>query len=255
MTMVYYRPYDQIEQRILNADTGSSYYRWKWGRLVLSDPAAVHPNGRLKHGTIDELIAKAWAHGSKLSRAEVKFRLQAARTYQTEAEIGYACSQFENWSALKTAGFPAVEVPPDAPETPLFDAPESTPGGTFTEETAEGPQPYDPRPPYKKRDDAVGQLNRILNSPEANGQDALPGMRMYLPGFTTDTVGPETLFREAFKIHRYICEEVTPQLRNAADQAEHDDRERGAKLNQLFDAVNRNPEASLAEGEAAYFSD
>jgi hypothetical protein len=252
---MHYRPYDRIEQRILNADTGSTYLRWKWGRLVLSDPDLIHPNGRLKHGATDDLIAKAWAHGSKLSRAEAQRRLQAARTYQTEAEIASVLGQFANWWALIQAGFPTAEVPPDAPETPLFDAPESMPEGTFTEEASEGPEPYDPRPPYKRRDDAERQLSRILSSPEANGQDALPGMRMYLPGFTTDTVGPETLFREAFKIHRYIREEVTPQLRNAADQAERDDREREAKLNQLFDAVNRNPEASLAEGEAAYFSD
>jgi hypothetical protein len=252
---MHYRPYDRIEQRILNADTGSSYYRWKWGRLVLCDLDLIHPNGRLKHGSLDTLIAKAWAHGSKLSKSEIQYRLQAARTYQTEAEITQVLGQFSNWWRLISASFPVVEVPPDAPETPLFDAPESTTEGTFAEEAPEWPQPYDPRPPYKKRDDAERQLNRILNSPEANGQDTLPGMRMYLPGFTPDTVGPETLFREAFKIHRYIREEVTPQLRNAADQAERDDREREAKLHQLFDAVNRNPEASLAEGEAAYFSD
>lgn len=247
---MHYRPYDRIEQRILNADTGSCYYRWKWGRLVLCDPDLTHPNGRLLGGSIDTLIAKAWTHGSKLSRAEVKRRLQAARTYQTEAEIGSVLSQFPNWWALISAGFPAVEVPPDAPETPLFDAPEGT-TETPPESTTDEPQPYDPRPPYKKRDDAVGQLNRILNSPEANGQDPLPGMHTYLPGFTPDTIGPETLFREAFKIHRYICEEVTPQLRNAADQAERDDRERGAKLDRLFDAVNRDPEATLGQAEAA----
>lgn len=251
--MVYYRPYDRIEQRILNADTGSSYYRWKWGRLTLSDPDAVHPNGRLRHGVLDALTAKAWAHGSKLSKREIKYRLQAARTYQTEAEIGQVLAQFGNWWSLISAGFPAVEVPPDAPETPLFDAPESTTEAT-PESTTEGPQPYDPRPPYKKRDDAERQLGRILNSPEANGQDALPGMRMYLPGFTPDTVGPETLFREAFKIHRYIRDEVTPQLRQAANQSECDDREREAKLNRLYDAVNRDPDATLRAGDDAYWA-
>src|SRR5262249_27748682 len=159
-----------------------------------------------------------------LSRAEVQYRLQAARTYQTEAEIAHACGQFEHWSALRAAGFPAAEVPPDAPADALFDPSDTS------ESTAEGPQPYDPRPPHKKRDDAERQLNRILRSPEANGQQALPGLRIYLPGFTPDTIGRETPFREAFKIHQYIRDEVTPQLRKAAEQAERDDREREAKL-------------------------
>jgi hypothetical protein len=250
---MYYRPYDRIEQRILNADTGSSYYRWKWGRLVLCDPDLTK-NGRLRHGVLDALVAKAWAHGSKLSKREIKYRLQAARTYQTEAEIGQVLAQFDNWWTLISAGFPPAEVPPDAPGDGLFDTSDTPDTSGESENPAEGPQPYDPRPPYKQRDDAMRQIDRILNSPEANGQEPLFGLRMFLPGFTPDTVGRETLFREAFKLSRYIREEVTPKIRTAADQAERDDDERDAKLNRLYDAIGRNPEASLGEGDDAYWA-
>jgi len=229
---MYYRPYDRIEQRILGSDTGSIRYRWEWGCYLKNDDASVGPGGRLRKGVIDELVAKARAHGSKLSRSEVKYRKKLAETYPTEPQIGHICGQFECWSDLRAAGFPPVELPPDA----LEDA-----------------QPYDPRAPHKKLQDAEKQLDRILNSPEANGQDPLPGLRMYLPGFTPDTIGRETLFREAFKIHRYICDEVTPQLRNAVYQAESDDRERGAKLEQLFLAAGRKLDATLGEGDDAMF--
>jgi hypothetical protein len=229
---MHYRPYDRIEQKILGSDTGSIRYRWEWGRYLITDDDATGPGGRLRHGKMDELVSKARAHGSKLSRSEIKYRKKCAETYPTEPQISQILGQFDNWWSLISAGFPPVDLPPDAPE----DA-----------------QPYDPRAPHKKLQDAEKQLGRILNSPEAHGQDPLPGLRMYLPGFTPDTIGRETLFREAFKIHRYICDEVTPQLRNAVYQAESDDRERGAKLEQLFLAAGRKLDATLGEGDDAMF--
>jgi hypothetical protein len=75
-------------------------------------------------------------------------------------------------------------------------------------------------------------------------------MRTWLPGFTVDTVGRETLFRRAFEIHESI-KATTPQLRQAADRAEREDQEREENLYRLFDAIGRNPEASLGEGEDA----
>lgn len=225
-----YRKFDRLEQQIHGTGSASIKLRWKWGRLVLCDEEFTDPNGRLRWGAINELMAKAAARGWKLSRREVQYRVECARAYLTEAEIAHVCAQFEYWGDLRSAGFPPVEV-----------ASESAP--------QEPEEPHDPRPPYEKRDAAVRQLNRILKSPEANGQEPLPGMRMFLPGFSPDTVGRETVFREAFKIHHYICQEVTPQLRQAADRAEREDEEREEKLNRMFDAVGRNPEASLGEAE------
>jgi hypothetical protein len=221
-----YRPYDRIEQKILGSDTGAIRYRWEWGHLVLVEPELTQPDGRLKPGAIDKLIAKAAAKGSKLSRREVQHRVQLAKMYRYEAQIAHAGAHFGTWSDLRSAGFPALDVPSDE-------------------------EPYDPRTPGKKRDDAERELDRLMDSPAAHGQDPIPGLEIYLPGFTPDTVGPETVFRDAWKIHETICEQVTGGLRQAAEKSARADRERWAKLSRMFNAVNRNPDATLAEGEAA----
>lgn len=226
-----YRQYDRLEQKILASSINGIRLRWKWGCLVLSDDEFTDPNGRLRWGAINELIAKAAAHGQKLSRSEVQYRVQCARTYTTEAQIAHVCGQFEYWSDLRSAGFPTVEAPEN-------DAPE--PSG----------KPYDPRPPHEQRDAAVRQFKRIMDRPETGGQEPLPGMRIYLPGFTVDTTGRETLFRKAFEVHESI-KAVTPQLRQAADRAEREDAEREEKLYRLFDAVGRNLDATLGDGEDA----
>lgn len=226
-----YRQYDRLEQKILASGRNSIHLRWKWGRLVLCDDEFTDPSGRLRWGAINELVAKAAGHGLKLSRSEIKYRVQCAREYPTEAQIGQILGQFENWSSLIQAGFPAAE----AAES---DVPEPS------------EKPYDPRPPHEQRDAAVRQFKRILAAPEAHGQQPLPGMRIYLPGFTVDTTGRETTFRKALEIHESI-KAVTPQLRQAADRAEREDAEREEKLYRLFDAVGRNLDATLGDGEDA----
>ncbi len=180
-----YRQFNRLEHQIHGTGSASIMLRWKWGRLVLCTEDLTDPNGRLRWGAINELIAKAAARGWKLSDREVRYRVQCARTYLTEAQIRHVCAEFEYWSDLRTAGFPPVEVAESAAPQP--------PG-----------EPHDPRPPHEKRDAAVRQLNRILSSPEAHGQEPLPGMRVFLPGFSPDTVGRETLFREAFKIPLHL---------------------------------------------------
>lgn len=229
-----YRHYERLEKQILATGTSSILLRWKWGRLVLSDDEFTDPSGRLRWGAINELIAKATSRGLKLSRREVQYRVQCARAYLTEAQIAHVCAQFEYWGDLRSANFPPAEVTEEA-------APRD----------AQSPQePHDPRPPYEKRDAVVRQVKRILNSPEAHGQEALPGMRIWLPGFTVDTVGRETLFSKAFEIHESI-KATTPQLRQVAERAARDDQEREENLYRLFDAIGRNPDASLGEGEDA----
>lgn len=238
-----FRTYDRIEQQILESGKASIRLRIKWGAMVLHDPRYTHAHGVIKKGAVDELIARATARGVKLSRREIMYRLQAARTYTTEAEIVHACALFQTWSELRSAGFPAVEV---SEEAGLFDVPgDAAPSRE---------EPYDPRAPHEQRDAAVRQLNRILDSPEANGQEVLPGLpglRIFLPGFSPDTVGRETSFRKAFEIHYDIRKHATAQLRAAADQSQREDVEREEKLNRMFDAVARNLDATLGDGDDA----
>jgi len=226
-----YRQFDRLEHQIHGTGSASIMLRWKWGRLVLCNEEFTDPSGRLRWGAINELIAKAAARGWKLSRREVQYRVECARAYLTETEIAHVCAQFEYWGDLRSAGFPPVDAAENAASAP----PE---------------EPHDPRPPYEKRDAAMRQFKRIMDSPEAHGQEPLPGMRTWLPGFTVDTVGRDTLFRRAFEVHESI-KATTPQLRQAADRAEREDREREENLHRLFDAIGRNPEASLGEAEDA----
>ena len=237
-----FRTYDRIEEQILNSDKGAIRLRIKWGAMVLNDDRRAHPDGRLKKGAIDWLIANAAKKRRKLSRTEVQYRVQAARTYRTEAEITQLVGQFQTWKELIQARFPTVDV---AEDEGLFDAP-----GDASQSQSE---PYDPRAPHEKRDQAVRQLKRVLDSPEANGQPPLPGMpglRIYLPGFTSDTVGPETVFRVALQIHEDI-KTANAQVHNASDQLKREDDEREEKLYRMFDATGRNLEASLRDGDNA----
>ena len=219
--------YLREEKYITSQDAGGIRRRVEYGWRVDADRAVTHPNGRLKHGVLDTLVGNATAAGYSLSRSEVKYRMQAARVYNTEAKLARILGQFDNWWELIQAGFPPVEVADDDGE------------------------PIDRRDADEKLRDAKRDLDRITNDRATRGQAPLPGLETYLPGFTPDTVGSDTIFRDAFKIDQHLREEVTSPLRRAADRAARDDRERGAKLDRLFNAAGRNLDATLAEGEAA----
>jgi len=108
--------YVRQEKAIAAADSGGIRERWLWGLRLLRDPDAYNPgSSQLKPGRADELIKAAAAAGLKLSEREVRYRLQCARAYQTEAEILHACAEFEDWSDLRSAGFPPFEAPGDEP--------------------------------------------------------------------------------------------------------------------------------------------
>lgn len=236
------RQYERLEKRILDLGSNSIELRWEWGRLVLHDEKYTQPDGRLKGGAIDRLIAEAQRRGLKLSRAEVQRRLQCARTYPTKAQIASVRMQFDDWWTLRQAGFPPVEVAEDGV---LFDA--------TGEPTQSQDEPYDPRPPSEQRDAAVSQLKRILDTPEANGQDPLPnmpGLRIFIPGFTPDTTGPETTYRIAFQLHEKI-KAANAQIHNASDKLKREDQEREEKLYRGFNATGRNLDATLRDGENA----
>jgi hypothetical protein len=108
--------YVRQEKAIASADAGGVRERWLWGLRLLRDPEAFSPgSSQLKPGRADELVQAAKAAGLKLTVREIQFRLQCARTYPTEAQIANAGSQFEGWTELRTAGFPAIDAPDGEP--------------------------------------------------------------------------------------------------------------------------------------------
>ncbi len=108
--------YIRQEKAISAADAGGVRERWLWGLRLLRDPEAFSPGStQLKPGRADELVQAAKAAGLKLTVREIQFRLQCARTYPTEAQIANAGSQFEGWTELRTAGFPAIDAPDGEP--------------------------------------------------------------------------------------------------------------------------------------------
>lgn len=108
--------YVRQERAIVAADTGGIRERWLWGLRILRDPEAMAESGQsLKHGVAQQLIHAAARRGIKLNEREIQRRIQAARTYKTEAEIRRAATDFETWRDLYNAGFPTYETPEGEP--------------------------------------------------------------------------------------------------------------------------------------------
>lgn len=107
--------YVRLEKAIAAADLGGIRQRWLWGLRVLRDPEAMSSPKSLRHGVTEELVAAARAAGLKLSEREIRRRLQCARTYGTETQIGHAVADFGAWRDLSEANFPTYDAPPDEP--------------------------------------------------------------------------------------------------------------------------------------------
>ena len=113
--------YVRAETTIVNADGGGIRQRWLYGLRLLRDPQAMSQNGNggdavsLRHGVTEQLIAAAEKHGLKLGDREIRRRLQCARAYPTESQIGHAVTDFGTWHDLVAAGFPAYEPEPEEP--------------------------------------------------------------------------------------------------------------------------------------------
>ncbi len=107
--------YVKQEKAIAAADSGGIRARWLWGLRLLRDTDAMSSPKSLRHGVTEQLIAAAAANGLKLSEREIRCRLQCARTYPTEAQIGRAAAGFDTWRDLSDANFPAYDAPPDEP--------------------------------------------------------------------------------------------------------------------------------------------
>ena len=114
-----YGRYLKLEKNIAASDTGGILERVRYAQALLDNRAKTHPNGRLKHGVTAELIGIAASIGVKLSDTELRYRMQAARTYDSEAKLAKISGEFANWWALIQAGFPSIEVAdePDSDES------------------------------------------------------------------------------------------------------------------------------------------
>lgn len=108
--------YLRIERAISAAATSDIRERWIWGLRLLRDPDAFAPGStQLKPGRADELIRASKSAGMTLSEREIRYRVQCARAYPTDSQIRHACAEFEDWSSLRAAGFPAFEAPEGEP--------------------------------------------------------------------------------------------------------------------------------------------
>jgi hypothetical protein len=108
--------YLKQEKAIAFCDGGSIRGRWRWGLRLLRDPEAVASEKSLKHGVSEQLIAAAKRAGLKLSEREIRRRIQCAKAYPTEGQIGRAVADFSTWRDLSDANFPPY--PADLQEPP-----------------------------------------------------------------------------------------------------------------------------------------
>ena len=194
-----YARYLRLEKYIAASDTGGILERWRYGRRLLEDDTATTPAGNLRHGVLDRLTTNASARGFKLSEREIRYRLQCARTYGTEAEIGTASADFGDWTSLREAGFPAVEVPPDA-------------------------EPCDPRDADERHRDTARTLARRA------GHDATePEQLALFEYFPDDRFGETSTLADLAK--------YTQEMAELTERFAQRDRERAAYLARLVDAA------------------
>lgn len=209
--MPRYGRYLRLEKNIAASDTGGILERWRYGRRLLSDGTATTPNGNLRNGVRERLIAEAAAGGYKISKSEIAYRLQCGRAYETEAQLSTAREQYSDWTSLREAGFPPVEMPADA-------------------------EPYDPREADEKwRDFRSEQERRKAENPEQLAFE-LPSM------FSHDTYGPRTHLSDLIA----ACDESERMTANFVKR----DNERRAYVDELLDAAGGNDQMTWIEAEA-----
>lgn len=110
--MTRFSAYGRQERAIAAADTTTVHERWAFGRRLLCDPLATNPDGSLRPGVMENLIAAARARGVTLTEAEINARLAAGRSYPCESQARRALARFESWSDLRDAGFPPMDADP-----------------------------------------------------------------------------------------------------------------------------------------------
>ncbi|MGH2899817.1 MAG: hypothetical protein ACRDMZ_14180 [Solirubrobacteraceae bacterium] len=122
--------YRRLQRAIVRDDRRGIEARWLYGRALIADPRKMSAAGKsLRDGAIETLIADARAIGSSLSRREIQYRIQCARAYPTVAQLRTAACAFEDWTALREAGFPALgpstQVPDPEAELDALEATDS----------------------------------------------------------------------------------------------------------------------------------
>lgn len=114
--------YTRQEQKIAAADGSGIRQRWLWGLRLLRDPQAMSTGDsgpRLKHGITAAMVEAARERGIKLSAREIRYRIQCARAYPKESQLGSAAAEFATWRDLCDAGFPPFD--PDEEGEPEAD--------------------------------------------------------------------------------------------------------------------------------------
>lgn len=109
------RAYGDVERAIASADTNGIRERWLYGLRLIHDEDAIASGGGLKHGVAEQLVEAARRRGVKISEREIRYRMQVARAYPKESQIGTVCADFATWSDLRSANFPPIEADPDEP--------------------------------------------------------------------------------------------------------------------------------------------
>lgn len=100
--------YMRAERDVLAADGSGVRARWLYGLRLLADPELIAEGGGLKHGVAARLVAEANSRGMTLSEREIRYRMQAARSYPCESQIGKAIADFGTWFELIQQKFPAI---------------------------------------------------------------------------------------------------------------------------------------------------
>lgn len=206
-----YARYLRLEKYISASDTGAIIERWRYGRRLIEDDTATTPAGNLKHGVLSRLTTNAAARGYRLSEREIRYRLQCAKAYPTEAEIGTASADFGDWTGLRDAGFPAVEVPADA-------------------------APFDPRDADERARDTARVLARRT---EADGTEQLALFEYF----------PDDRFTELSTLAELA--KYAEEMAELTDRFAQRDRDRAEYLARLIDAVGGDLSATWEQAEQA----
>jgi hypothetical protein len=214
--MSSFAAYGRLEKAIAAADTGSIRQRWEYGRRLLVDKTKSTEAENLRNGALDGLVAAARRQGiANVGRREIQHRLQAARLYPGEAHIAYICARYESWGALRTAGFPPVQLPLDA-----------------------DPEPFDPR----TREERARDAGQVLDSAEEKAAGQLD-----LFAYFKDDAFDELSTIAELRKHAVDMRDWTER------QAKADDR-RLAYVDKLSAAVNGDESKTWADANAALTS-
>jgi hypothetical protein len=107
--------YGRQEAAIAAAESDGIRRRWLYGLRLAADTEKIAAAGGLRNGVAEALVAEAAKRGIKLSGTEIRYRLQCARAYPTEAQFITAVTNHRSWTALREAGFPTTEAPEGEP--------------------------------------------------------------------------------------------------------------------------------------------